>query len=454
MADINHQAAEASCPEKFTSGNCMKRALLVYFSWTLTSSWLGAADWPRFLGPEGNGISRETGLLERWPEEGPPRVWEIQSGETYAAPSLAGGALILFHRVGAEEVVDCLNPLAGRERRWRFSYPCDYADDYGYNGGPRATPAIDGNTVFTFGVQGKLHALDLKTGDVIWKRAVDEEHRVPKNFFGTGATPLVEGDLLIINAGGPEAGIVACDKKTGDWRWKATQDGASYATPIAATIHGRRHVFVFGKSGLHSIDPASGAERWFIHFRSRAYESVNAATPAVDGDRVFVSASYRTGGLLLKILPGGGYEELWRSPALSTHWSTSLCLDGCLIGFDGRHEPEGILKCVAMESGAVRWQEENLGRGSMILADGRFIILSERGDLILAAASTRAYREISRLRRVLSAPCWIAPVLASGRLYARDERRLICFDLRRGTKWGEAKDPPQASEGKKKRSQD
>ncbi len=446
MAEAIIQGAAALRHGKVYSGNRMRTSILAVYLLSLPSSWLGAADWPRFLGPEGNGVSRETGLLERWPEEGPPRVWEIRSGETYAAPSIMGGALILFHRAGAEEAVECLNPLDGRERRWRFSYPTDYADDYGYNGGPRATPLIDGGAVFTVGVQGKLHALDLKTGEVIWKRAVDEEHRVPKNFFGTGATPLIEGDLLILNAGGPEAGIVAYDKKTGELRWKVSQDGASYATPIAAAIHGRRHVFVFGKSGLHSIDPATGTERWFIFFRSRAYESVNAATPGIAGDRVFVSASYRTGGLLLKILPGGGYEELWRSPALSTHWSTSLCLDGCLIGFDGRHEPEAILKCVGMENGAVLWQEENLGRGSMILADGRFIILSERGDLILAAASTKAYQEISRLRRVLSNPCWTAPVLAEGRLYVRDERRLICLDLRRPSGDEKAKSPSNGPE--------
>ena len=217
------------------------------------------------------------------------------------------------HRVGNQERVDCLHPETGA-KYWEFAYPTKFEDRYGYNNGPRASPVIDGDRLYTYGAEGKLHCLRLQTGQVYWKRDIAAEFKIPQDFFGTATTPLIEGDLLIINIGVPKGpSVAAFNKVTGKMVWGAgDQWGASYSSPVAATVNGKRRVFVLagGESqpptgGLLSIDPASGAIDFSFPWRSRSYESVNASSPVVVGNQIFVSASYRTGGALVNALPDG-----------------------------------------------------------------------------------------------------------------------------------------------------
>jgi len=233
------------------------------------------------------------------------------------------------HRTG--ERVECLHRETG-ERYWSFTYPTQFEDRYGYNNGPRASPVIDGDRVYTYGAEGKLHCLKLETGQVYWKRDIPGEFRVPQDFFGIASTPLIEGDLLIVNVGAPGGPTVAAfDKKTGQMVWGAgDQWGASYASPIPATVQGRRRIFVLagGESrpptgGLLSIDPQNGAVDFSFPWRSKSYESVNAACPLVAGEQIFVSASYKTGGALLNILPNGGHSVAWKTEDLATHFNTA-----------------------------------------------------------------------------------------------------------------------------------
>jgi outer membrane protein assembly factor BamB len=389
-----------------------------------------AADWPWFLGPTHDGVSTETGLRDDWPEGGPPKLWERKTGETYAAPSVAGGKLILFHRLEDAEVVECLDAADGKPI-WRFDYPTAYVDRYGYNGGPRAAPTIFDGRTYTYGAEGKLHCLDFATGKPLWRHDVKQAFGVPDNFFGVGSAPVIEGKLLIIAAGGADdAGLVAYDRVTGKVVWKASDQGASYATPYCATILGKRRVLHFGREGLVCVDADDGKVNWSYPFRSRVYESVNAAGPVVDGDRIFVSASYRTGAVLLRHTDDG-HREIWKSRVMGNHWATSILEDGHLYGFDGRHENETTLKCIELATGEQKWATRPgaLGRGSMIRADGKYILLTERGILTLARLSPAGPESLAQ-QPYLKYPCWIAPVLADGRLYIRNDRRLICLDLR------------------------
>jgi outer membrane protein assembly factor BamB len=419
-------------------------------------------DWVSFLGPSHNAVSTETKLSRTLP---PSLVWEFQKGTSYASPAIAGDRLVFIHRVGDEEVVECLHPEIG-ERRWRFSYPTAFEDRYGYNNGPRASPVIDGTRVFTMGAEGKLHCLNLASGAVIWKLDLRAAYKVPQDFFGTAGTPLVEGRLLIVNVGAPGGPcVVGFDAATGKEVWRAGKEwGPSYASPVPATMHGKRRVFVFagGESdpptgGLMSIDPANGQVDFSVPWRSRSYESVNASCPVVFDNKVFVSASYRTGGALVEVRPDFTHRVVWTTQEFGLHWNTPIYRDGYLYGFDGRNEPDASLACVDVATGKVAWREtaewtetldgrgggrqQMLGtyRGSLLAVDGQFLCLGELGHLLWLDLTPKGYRQVARSWLFAARESWTLPVLSRGLLYVvqntRDTLRgtpprLLCYDLR------------------------
>lgn len=422
-------------------------------------------EWPSFLGATHNAVSAETHLLRDWPEGGPKLLWEMPKGTGYSSPAIAGGRLIYMHRLGNEEVVVSLHPETGA-KGWEFRYPTQFEDRYGYNNGPRASPVIDGDRVYTYGAEGKLHCLELQSGKLIWKRDLAADYKVPQDFFGVATTPLVEGSLLIVNVGAPGGPTVAgLNKMNGKSVWGAGKEwGPSYASPVPATVHDKRRIFVFagGESkpptgGLMSIDPASGKVEFSFPWRSRSYESVNAASPVVVGNQVFISASYRTGGALLNILPDGGYKTAWTSPEIGTHFNTAVYKDGYLYAFDGRNEPDASLVCVELATGRVVWREtpeweekftiqgtprtERLStyRGTLLSVDGAFLCLGELGHLLWLDLSPKGYKAVKRAWLFAARETWSAPVVSKGLLYisqhSRDflrgtSPRLRCYDLR------------------------
>jgi outer membrane protein assembly factor BamB len=415
-------------------------------------------DWPSFLGPLHNGVSSETKLTRTLP---PPLVWEFPKGEGYVSPAIAGDRLVYLHRVRDEEVVECLQPETGA-RQWQFKYPTAYEDRYGYNNGPRSSPVIDRGRVFTTGAEGKLHCLELTSGNVMWKRDLRADYRVPQDFFGTASTPLVEGNLLIVNVGAPKGPTVAAlALDTGREVWRAgTEWGPSYASPIPAVLHGRRRVLVFagGESkppvgGLMCIDPASGRVDFTFPWRSTSFESVNASCPVVFDNKVFVSASYRTGGALVDVRPDFTHRVVWKTQEFGLHFNTPIHRDGYLYGFDGRNEPDASLACVEAATGKIVWREtpewtETVGntqqlvgtcRGSLLSVDGQFLAFGEFGHLVWMDLTPKGYKEVSRAWLFGARESWCLPVLSRGLLYvcqnSRDVTRtsgprLICYDMR------------------------
>jgi outer membrane protein assembly factor BamB len=351
-------------------------------------------------------------------------------------------------------------------RYWEFAYPTQFEDRYGYNNGPRASPVIDGDFVYTYGAEGKLHCLRLKTGQVVWKKDIAKDFKVPQDFFGTAATPLIEGALLILNVGAPGGPAVAAfDKMSGKMMWGAGNEwGPSYASPVPATVHGQRRVFVFagGESqpptgGLYSINPATGAIDFKFPWRSKSYESVNAASPVIAGNQVFVSASYKTGGALLNIGTDFKHSVAWTSPEIGTHFNTAVEKDGYLYAFDGRNEPDASLVCVERKSGKVMWRanmewDENFVlngtertqrmspyRGTLLAVDGKFLALGEFGHLMWLDLTPKGHKELARTWLFAARETWSSPVLSRGLLYisqhSRDTihsttPRLLCYDLR------------------------
>ena len=456
--------------------------------WTLNVTTLVGEDWPRLLGPRGDGTSTETGLVSSFPETGPPRVFSLEIGTGYAAPSVRGKMVVLHHRLGGEEIIDAMERNTGK-LIWRHKYPTSYIDPYGYNNGPRCTPLLTKDRVFTYGAEGQLYCLELETGKVVWHRDTARDWKVPQAFFGVGSTPIIEGDKLIVMIGGqPNSGMAALEVKTGktvwesvgqgNWegvttygwraeipyRWKGYEKLASYASPVATTIHGRRHLLCFMRQGLCSVDPANGKVLFSRWFQSMVGDSVNAMNPVVLNDMILISgAYYRVGAMVLQVKPDGkSIAEVWKdpkrhpldpndrdpstgrwkTPALEIHWMTPVLHDGHVYAFSGRNEPDATFRCVEFRTGKVKWNREErwrkgrskqpdvYGRGSLIMADGKLIALGEGGLLGIFKVDAKKDQELARWQvPELHYPCWAAPVLSDKKVYLRSEDRLVCLDL-------------------------
>jgi outer membrane protein assembly factor BamB len=396
----------------------------------LVASSLQGEEWPQFLGPNRDGHYHASDVSDTWPKTGPHILWRKEIGQGFSSPVVSQGRLILFHRIGNQEKVDCLDAKTG-STLWSYGYPTGYRDDFGFDEGPRATPTIDGSEVYTLGAEGMLHCLDFATGKKKWSVDTRQRFSVQKGFFGVAGSPLIEGKAVLLNVGGAgNAGLAAFDKDTGNVIWTATNDEASYSSPVAATMDGMRHVFFFTRSGLTDVDPLTGQVRFQFPWRARIQASVNAAVPLIIENHVFLSASYQTGAVLLEV-NGSRVKKLWSSDEiLSNHYATSTYLEGYLYGFHGRQEYGPSLRCVELKTGKVQWSEEAFKAGTITLADKTLLILRENGELIFAQASPKEFHPTARIA-LLTGTVRSYPALANGFLYARNEKTLICVDLKK-----------------------
>jgi outer membrane protein assembly factor BamB len=411
------------------------------------------SDWPGFLGPLGTNVSTEKGIISPWPKDGLRVVWHMKTGSGYSVPSLSRGRLFLFDRRDDKARLTCMKSTTG-EFLWKFEYPTDFRDKYAYNNGPRCCPVVDGDRVYIHGAEGMLHCVGFDDGKLIWKVDTRDDFNIIQNFFGVGSTPVIEGDLLIVMVGGSpkgsnpkkfvelkgnKSGVVAFDKHTGKVKYRISDELASYASPVLATINGRRWCFVFARGGLLAFEPASGKIDFHFPWRSEELESVNASNPVVVGDKVFISETYGPGAALLKVRPGG-YDVVWDDAkkfkkSMQCHWMTPIYHDGYLYGSNGRHKENAQLRSIELATGKVMWQQPRLGRTSLLMVDDHFICLSEVGPLLLLKVNPQKFDEVSfaiagsQKEPLLEEPCWAAPVLAHGLLYMRGEGRLVCLEL-------------------------
>jgi len=388
-----------------------------------------AADWPQILGPNRDGHSRETGLNWNWGPDGPPVLWSRPVGAGFAGVAVAGNLAVLFHRVEDQELLLALDPKTGKEL-WNFAAPTRYRDDFNFDPGPRCVPLIVGETIFALGANGDLHAVEAATGKKRWHRNLRDDYAAPKGFFGVAATPILIQDRLLVNVGGPRAGIVAFDPASGKELWKATDDPASYSSPTAATIQGHLRAIFLTRTGLVVLDPTNGKVQFQRYFRSRLDASVNAATPLVWNDQVFLTASYGVGAALWN-LAGTEIEEIWANDrTLSCQYNTPVRVGDYLYGVDGRADlGNAKLRCVEWATGKIRWNRDNFGVAALIAVDGSILAVTEAGELVAFHADPEAYRERARVR-VLSKPTRALPALADGRLFLRDEKNLVCLNLK------------------------
>lgn len=382
------------------------------------------ADWPQFLGPTRDGVVPGSSPAP-WPASGPVVAWKVDVGRGFAGPVVAGGRVLLHHRRGNEEVLEAWDARTGKPA-WRAVQPTAYEDDFGFDDGPRGTPAVAGGRVFTFGAEGRLSCVALDDGSPRWSRALGRELGADKGFFGFACSPLVLSNRVIVQVGGRDgAGVVAVDAGTGATVWKATSDEAGYASPVAVSVGGAWRVVVLNREGVRVLDPRDGRVLSALPFRSRQHASVNAATPLAAADGVLVTASYDTGAAWLRWSGDGVLEEAWRQrDALSAHISTPVRRGGWVFGFHGRQEQGAELRCIRTSDGSVAWSSPRLGVGSVLLQGDRLVVLLESGELLLAEASGDGWKERARAQ-VLGTGVRAAPAMDAGWWYGRDKARLV-----------------------------
>ena len=383
-----------------------------------------AADWPQWRGAERDGISKESGLLEKWPEGGPPLAWKATGlGEGFASVAVAGGRVITQGQARGGQAVIAFDEATGRQL-WKTPNGDAYLDRRG--GGPRGTPTIDGEVAYVLGSNGSLIALDAATGKQVWTTNVLSRFNARNINWGLSESPLVDGRQLIVNAGGGGASVVAIDKNNGNVIWKSLDDEAGYSSAMLVETGGiRQYVLLTGDAAV-GVRADSGKELW--RYSRVSNSTANVATPVVRGNQVFVSSDYGTGGGLLELTTSGnGVEakEVYFNRDMRNHYNTPVLIGDHLYGYSSR-----ILTCMNFETGEVAWQDRSVGKGQVIAADGLLYLLSEDGVVGLAEATPEGYRERSRFSIPSGKyPTWALPVVANGRLYLREQDTLYAYDI-------------------------
>ena len=361
-------------------------------------------------------------------------MWDRAVGAGFSAPAVADGRLVLFHRRGGEEIVEAFSVSDG-ETIWKFPYKTTYRDDFRFDNGPRATPVIDGGRVYTFGAQGVLHCLDFESGREIWRVDTHEKFSVSKGFFGAASTPLVLDGRVLVNVGGAkgaegldEAGIVAFDADTGKALWGATSDAASYSSPVAARLDERTLAVFFTREGLAALDPENGEVVYKKRWRALSNNTVNAATPIVMDDIVFLSEAYGTGAIAMR-LSDGTIEELWSGEdIIDNHYSSCVRQGPTIFGFHGRQECGQQFRAADLKSGRVLWSSDRIEPGSVTRVGDRLLLLLETGELLLASTSTTKFEVLAKAQ-ILAGETRAFPAIADGLLFARDRDTLVCLRL-------------------------
>jgi outer membrane protein assembly factor BamB len=425
-----------------------------------------ADDWPQWLGPKRDGVWRETGILEKFPKDGPKVRWRTPIGIGYAGPAVAGGKVYVTDRVldggdsnpdsgftkqkvAGKERVLCLEEASGKVL-WKHEYDCTYK--IAYPGGPRTTPVVHDGKVYTLGSMGDLLCLDAGKGTLLWSKNFMKDYGASAQTWGFSANPMIDGDNLICVVGGEGSIAVAFHKDTGKEVWKSISGNeAGYAPPIIIDAGGKRQLIIWDPQAVNSLDPETGKVYWSQRFRLRSGLSI--PMPRHDGNLLFVTAFY-DGSLMLKLdADKPGASVLWKgkskseqpraTDALHSIMVTPFIKDGYIYGVCSY----GQLRCLKADTGERIWasgeatgsQERPQDRwnNAFLVAQGdRFFLFNEKGDLIIARLTPKGYEEISRAHileptnRMAGRPVvWSHPAFANRSVYARNDKEIVCISL-------------------------
>jgi outer membrane protein assembly factor BamB len=426
-------------------------------------------DWPQWQGPSRDAISKETGLLQQWPKEGPPLAWEVKTlGGGYSAPSIAAGQIFGMSNRGSDEVVWALSENDGKEL-WvtPLGLTVPQRMPQGQEG-PACTPTVDGERLYVLGNGGDLACLEAHDGKIVWQRSLTRDFGGRAPTWSYRESPLVDGDKVICTPGGPEATLVALDKLTGKTIWKSALpggaaagapggrglggrssprggggpggmggSGASYASAIAIDFQGQRQYVQLTAKTLMGVAASDGKFLW-RYDKPANRGGIACSTPIYHDGMVFASSAYGAGGGVVKLSKdaGGGIkaQEVWFTKKMQSHHGGVILLDGYLYGAAGGNEGGGLV-CLDFPTGKIMWdqrEEQRAPKGSIALADGRLYYRTEKGTILLIEPSPKQYIERGRFEQPdrSAAPAWPHPVIANGKLYLRDQNVLLCYDVK------------------------
>lgn len=383
-----------------------------------------ADDWPQWMGPQLNGISTERGWSPDW-QTPLQAVWSAQIGTGFSSVSVQDGRLYTMGHKDGKETVWCLNADSG-EVVWSYDYRAALNDNL-YEGGPGATPTVLGSHVYTLSVDGQLHCFDHATGDLQWRRDLKSDFNVGLHEWGFNSSPFIRHNRLFVQGG--RIGCYALDD--GSLIWSSPPHAAGYGAIRSMQVEDAQYLVSLDCDGLRISDPENGSTVAFTAWKSPF--ATNSTTPIIRGNTIFISTGYNVGAAAFTF-DGTQLEEVYTTKRMRNHFNNSILFGDHLYGFDGNSNLGRVvtLTCLNFETGEVMWKHRGLGCGSLMIADGRLLVLSEKGDLVVADASPDGFAEQSRAT-ILSGRCWTVPVLSGGRVFARNASgNLVCVRLPRG----------------------
>ncbi|HSB26615.1 MAG TPA: PQQ-binding-like beta-propeller repeat protein [Pyrinomonadaceae bacterium] len=395
-------------------------ALVLFSSFAATAQTAG--DWPQWRGPNRDGISKETGLLQQWPEQGPPLVWKASgAGNGYSSLAVTGGRIFTMGVRGDREYVVAFDVATGKEV-WATPNGRVFTNDRG--NGPRGTPTVDGDRLYALGGSGDLSCLEAKSGRVLWTMNILQKFGGSNPRWGISESPLIMGEKVLVNAGGPDASVIALNKTNGSVIWRSQSDAAGYSSGMPLQIGSVTQVVFFTDQRAVGLDVKDGKLLW--SYPKASNDVANVATPVIKGNRVFLSSDYGTGAGLVEVKADGTAQEVYFTKEMRNHHSSSILIGDYLYGFSS-----GILTAMRFDTGAVAWRDRSVGKGSLVYADGKLYAFSENGVVGLIEATPTGYVEKGRFRiQQDSLPTWTHPVIAGGRLYLRDQNTIYAYDVR------------------------
>ncbi|MDX1934422.1 MAG: PQQ-binding-like beta-propeller repeat protein [Capsulimonadales bacterium] len=415
------------------SSHSFLRGLLPCLTAVLVAPASVAEDWPQWRGVNRDALSKEKGLLSAWPESGPRLLWVGRNlGEGHSTPSVAKGRIYGMGLRGSDEVVWALDARTGKEL-WATKIADGITLEAAQGGyGSRSTPTVDGDHLYTLGVGGDLVCMSVANGKLLWKKNLVRDFNGDVPRWGYSESPLVDGEKVVVTPGGDAFTVVALNKKTGETIWKSQVtggNGATYSSPILATVGGVRQYIQFLTGAVVGVDAASGKFLW--RFDAPACrQGINCSTPIYTDSYVFAASAYGHGGGLAKLTGSGGAttaEQVYFTKQMQNHHGGMVVVGDYLYGFDNN-----TLTCLEFKTGKLMWADRSVGKGSVAYADGNLYVRGEQGPVALVATDPKAYTEKGRFAQPerSNAPAWPHPVIANGTLLLRDQGNLFCYAIK------------------------
>lgn len=392
---------------------------------------LNGTDWPNWLGPNFNGaveenISKESAQIEL------EAKWEVPVGVGWSSPIISNQKVFLHDRTGNKENLTAFDLDSGKQV-WQSSFDSQFRDDFGMENGPRSTPSVYKNTILIHSPDGLVNALAVKTGETIWSMDLSNDFNSAKGFFGRCSSPLILDNKVIFDVGGNGVGLVALSVETGETQWKSKAYGNDYASVVPLEVGSSQLVAAFMRQGLVVVDSVNGKEVYFDSFQSPINASVNAASPLILNNGIFLSSCYEVGAGYWSFLKSGkngevDFKPVWKNHGkMDCHYSTPVAYGNYLFGFHGRQERGANLRCIKLSDGKIEWSDDSVAMGHLIRVGEQILCISENGEFVLFAASSDSFIPILRQQVLGSGRAHFA--YSNGKIIARDKRRMRCLDM-------------------------